>query len=290
MADVDTTPVQAAEDTGLSDAAEPTTPDETLNQEDELDDVEKLIQGFEESEAELVEVEDDESEEEEPEEEAATDSEVESKPEPDEDGEVEEESEPQELTKPTDNKPSDEERKRLNDEAAKRRIAEKQLKEEREAREKADIQRFLSEAEDDREELARREVEVEKFLLQKEKTSLNEERLRVSLDRAAADIDLFRTGSDEVKEELAKSLDDFERMYVTRDDKGNVLEVRGDVYQFLTDKAESIHRLTGIGARQESQNKKKTRARTDTLPSKKPKESKEDPMLKAFYDAANEYS
>lgn len=181
------------------------------------------------------------------------------------------------------------ERKRLNDEYAKRRIAEKELKEERQRREQENLERYLEEAGDDEDERARRELQVEARLISQERSELLQERLVIGMEKAVADIDLFRTGSDEAKQALVQAVEDFERMYVQKDEKGNPTKVNGDVYQYLNDKAESIRKLMGTGARQEAKAKTIAKAKTETLPTRAPKESKKDDYLDAFLEEANRY-
>jgi len=183
----------------------------------------------------------------------------------------------------TDPKPTKEQ---VAHEAFKRREAERQLKAERDTRQAQDLQRYLDEAEDDEYELAKRQNQVEKFNIQREKSELTRDKLQVGIDRAMADIDLFRTGDDVVKEALASSLDDFEAMHVTKDDKGNPLEVRADVYQYLLKKADSIRQLTGTGARQQAKQKDNQNSRTVTPPVRTPKPAKVDPDMEAFDEEA----
>jgi hypothetical protein len=274
------TAAQSDADTGLSEELETSTDvDENAIENIEID---------------LDELKDDDESDTDTKDEAATEpeEEVEEETKEDESEEPEDVEETQETEETEDETQEDKplskaEQKRLNDEYARRRIAEKQLKEEREARERDDLQRYLDEAQDDQEELARRELQVEKYNLDKEKAQIATEKLEIGLDRAISEIDLFRTGSDEVKEELANSLDDFERMYVSRDGNGNVVEVRADIHQYLKTKSESIRRLTGIGAQQEAKAKKVAKSRTDTPPTRTPKEPATDPYLEAFLEEAN---
>jgi hypothetical protein len=170
-----------------------------------------------------------------------------------------------------------------------RRQAEKQLKEERQKQEKANLDRYLQEAGDDEFELNRRQLEVSAHLLKQEQVSLVNEKLKVGVDRAIADIDLFKTGTPEMKEEMAKSLEDFERMYVRKDDQGNFVQVDADVYQYLQDKAESLKRIAGIGARQQVKQKANEKARTVTRPVMTPKPPKADPDIDGFDEEANRW-
>jgi hypothetical protein len=245
--------------TDTADAVDTSTNEETQDTDDaELEDIEV-------SEEEIAS---DETEESSEAEEAATDSD---KPEESkEDGDEESEEE---------GTISEDEQRRRNDEFAQKRIAD------REAREKAKLDeqdKYLAEAEDNR-DLALRQLQIDAY---NNKIEGNSNKLQNGIDKAVVGIELFRSGSLEAKEELANSLDDFERMYVTRDRNGDPIEVKGDVYQYLQAKADSIRRLTGVGARQQSKDKTKTSARTVTTPSRTPKEGKKDPDVEAFDEEA----
>lgn len=139
---------------------------------------------------------------------------------------------------------------------------------------------YLEQAQTD-EQLALRQLQIDAYNNRVESTST---KLETGIDRAVADIDLFRTGSDEAKEELAQSLDDFERMYVVRDSYGNPVEVRADVYQFLQARADSIRKLIGSGARQQTVAKEQVKSRTDIIPSREQKQTV-DTELDAFDNA-----
>lgn len=269
MADADEAQTQA-EGTGVSEVTQSTDDVELEDIELSDTDIEDTSEEAEESPASESEADDnkevDETDELEQSDEAAAD----------------DEEEPQSEKKEFADISDEEARKRYNDEMAKRRIAEKQLRQEREQREQENLQRYLAEAQDDEVELERRKAEVERYNLQREKAGVLQEKLSVGIDKAIATIDLFRTGTDEVKEELAKSLDDFEKMHVKKDKNGNYLSVDADVYQFLQEKADSIRRLTGIGARQQAKQKATEKMRTVTPPTRTPKEPKVDPDLADF--------
>lgn len=141
---------------------------------------------------------------------------------------------------------------------------------------------YLEAAEDDR-DLALRQLQIDAY---NNKVEANANKLQNGIDKAVAAIDLFQTGSPEVKEELVNALDDFERMYVRKDQNGDPIEVTGDVYQFLQTKAESIRKLTNVGVRQQVKDKTKTKSRTITAPAAKPKEAAKDPLLEAFDEEA----
>lgn len=265
-----------APDTGLSDEVETSQTEETLSEDTELEDIEINLD-------ELVDDDEAEAPTEETEDEAAT--------EPDETEEdVEEEPETDVDTKPEDPKePTEAERKRLNDEYAKRRIAEKQLREERQAREQENLQRYLDEAGDDEIERERRELEVEKHLIAKEKTTLAAEKIEIGLDKAVASIDLFQKGTPEQLNAMDRAYQNYLQMHVQYDQRGNVVSVDKDVTTYLTEEAETIRQLSSVGARQQEKDKKIVRSRTDTIPVRKQKESKVDPYLAAFQEEANRY-
>lgn len=162
-------------------------------------------------------------------------------------------------------------------------------KEEREKQEKITLDRYLKEANDDEDELARRQLQVESYNINKERAALNEEKIISGITKAKADIPLLSSTDPTVQEEIGNAVDDFEAMYVVKNEYGDVVEVKADVYQYLQRKADSISKLTGIGARQESQNKEKQKSRTMTAPSAKPKTGKSDPEMDAFDEEAKRY-
>jgi len=173
------------------------------------------------------------------------------------------------------------------------RIAEREAREKarqaEQAAEEATIERYLREAGDDEAELDRRKLNVEAYRVQQEKIQVNQERLQAGIDKAVATIDLFRTGSPEVQEELAASLDDFERMYVRKDEQGRPIEVLGNVYDYLQTKAASIKRMQATGATQQERSKSKQKSKTITPPQRAPKKKKSDPEMDAFDEEANRF-
>ena len=266
----DNTDIETTDDTGLSEEVETSLEDEV-----NIEDIEVNLDELDDDDA--------ESETEETEDEAAT--------EPDETEETEE-AEPERDGDQKHENPkedSEAERKRQNDEYAKRRIAEKQLKDERQQREQENLQRYLDEAGDDEFERERRELEVEKHLILKEKTDLLAEKIEIGLDKAVANIDLFQKGTPEQLNALDKAYQNYLQMHVRYDQAGNVLSVDKDVTTYLTEEAESIRQLSGVGARQQERDKKIVRSRTDTLPVRKAKEAKTDPYLDAFLEEAKRY-
>ncbi len=193
------------------------------------------------------------------------------------------------------------ERKRHNDEMAKKRIAD------REAREKAKHEsqanwlddgyqqaydKAIKEGKDERDArydasqaLALRQVQVDAY---NNRIQANTDRLRNNIDKAVATIDLFQKGTPAVKEKLAKALDYFEGMHVVRDKNGDPVEVTGDLYEFLRNEAEDIRQLLGEGAVQQQRSKKNAKSRTLPKPNRAPRKS-EDPMMDGFDEEADRW-
>lgn len=164
------------------------------------------------------------------------------------------------------------------------RLQEKQVQQ---AQENVRLEQYLREAEGDDAELAVRQAEVDRLLLQRERVAMNEERLQVGMEKAIASIDLFKTGSPEVKAELTNAVDDFIAMHVELNQNGDPVAINGDITAFLQKKADSIRRIQGVGVRQAVKDKQATKARTVTVPSRTPKEPKVDSDIKDFDDGWN---
>lgn len=296
--EVDTRDIEAEMDDVSWDDGEEAV-DKTLNDKGELVEVEaepkpKKSKSDEEDTSEaddVTEPEDDDASDEADAEDEATaedDAETEEEVETDEDGSKDAKGKKQDtLTE------EELDRKRHNDEMAKARIAEKRAKEEKLAAEKkledATIERYLRDAGEDQAELERRQLNVKAYRVQQEAIRVNEDKLEAGIQRAVAQIPLFRQGSKAVQEELAASLDDFERMYVRKDDSGRPVEVLGNVFDFLQTKANSIERLRSDGATRQVKSKTKQKSKTITPPVRAPKKAKEDPAMAGFDEEANRW-
>lgn len=263
----------------MTEEVEPTTVDDTTDDTsleemdfsfDDLADESTEEQSEEETGAEESE---EETQEEDPEEESAEESE-ETEAEAD-DSEEDTKEEAKETT-------SADEQKRLNNEAVQRRIAERAEKERlrQEAQDK-----YLESAEDDK-DLALKQLQIDAY---NNKVERNSDRLKTGIDRALADIDLFRDGSPEVKEYLISKVDEFEKQYVSYSSTGDPLEVKADVYEYLQKEADTIRRLVDVGARKNAVDKQNQKAKTIPRPSKTPKEPKVDPDLAAFDEEVAKY-
>lgn len=203
--------------------------------------------------------------------------------------ESEEESEEDEQPEVADEEPKEEDTtsqddiKRHNAEMAARRIAEKQAREQAKA---AQQQEYLEQAEDDK-DLALRQLQVDAY---NNRVESMRNKLDSGIERAVASIELFRQGSPEVKEELARRLEDFEVKHVQYDQNGDPVNVTADVFDYLQKEADSIQRILNTGARNQTKAKSKAKARTETLPTRAPKEKAVDPDLAAFDEEVANWS
>jgi hypothetical protein len=256
------------DDKTTTDAVDTSTNEESQDTDTDLEDMEVSFEDVEDTE---------ETEDLEPEDTDTEPLDTEEESEEDEQPEEESKDEPEEVadeeTKEADT--TSEDVKKHNAEMAAKRIAEKQA---REAAKLEQQQKYLEEAEDNR-DLALRQLQVDAYNNRVERVSNN---LTNGIEKAVATIDLFQTGSPEVKEALANSLEKFERMYVTYDSNGDPTDVKGDVYEYLQTEADSIQKILNTGARNQVKAKEKAKARTETLPTRAPKEPKVDPDLAAF--------
>lgn len=261
---------------------------EDTTDETSLEEMETSFDDLEDDDTEETEEQSEESKEEAESEESA-EGETQEEGSEEEQGESDEETEAQaneeseddtEEEKQTDK--SAEEQKRLNDEAAKRRIAERA---EREKLRQAAQAKYLEDAEDDK-DLALKQLQIDAY---NNKVERNSDKLKTGIDRALADIDLFRDGSPEVKDYLISKVDEFERQFVTYSSTGDPVDVRADVYEYLQREADTVRRLTDVGARRNATDRQKTKAKTIPRPSKTPKEPKVDPDLAAFDEEVAKY-
>lgn len=249
---------------------------------DETADVADVVETSDDSDVELEDIEITEDELEDNADEDSQESE-ESDPdsqEPDSTDESEDSTESEDTDEESNDDDSEAEQKRRNAEYAQKRIAEREAKQ-KELQQSQ--QEYLQDAEDDR-DLALRQLQIDAY---NNKVEFNTNKLQNGLERAVASIDLLTDPSapPEAKEFLYDAIDEFEAIYVTRDKYGNVTEVKGDVYAYLTNKADSVRRLTGVGARNQIKAKEQAKTRTTQPPSKAPKEQKVDSDLKDFEEA-----
>lgn len=166
-------------------------------------------------------------------------------------------------------------------EAFKRREAERRLREAEQQREVENLQRYLNEAKEDENEFAKREREVNNYVLTKQRAELFQRSLDVDMRRAVADLGL--SNMDEATRSFVnRRLDDFETSRVVKDQQGNILDIRGDVYQYLKDELDSIAAFKSSGAREQTKKKTAEKSRTVVKPTRAPKEKPKDADVEAF--------
>lgn len=198
--------------------------------------------------------------------------------EPDQSKEDEESEEESEETGPSD----EDKQKAFNREMAERRIQEKRAKDQNQTDRQQD---YLSQAEDDR-DLALRQLQVEAY---NTKVEGNTNKLTNGYEKAMKDFDILNSTDPAIKAEVDAAIDAFQALSVTIDDFGNPSEIRGDLYSYLQNKADSISRLVGIHEANKKVSKSKEQSKIITPPSKAPKEAKVDPDLVAFDEEANKW-
>lgn len=173
-------------------------------------------------------------------------------------------------------------------EAFKRREAERKLREEQQKREQENLQRYLDEAQDDEVELEKRQIEVNKYLLTKERSNVLQDKLQVSMEKAVQDLGLKKM-DEATSNFIARRLDDFEATRVIKDQNGNIVEVKGDVYQYLKEEMDSIQAFRSIGAREQTKKKAKEKVAVIPKPTRTPKEKPVDEDMDAFDEEANKW-
>lgn len=179
-------------------------------------------------------------------------------------------------------KSNEDEVKAHNKMMAEQRIREKQ---ERESQIKQMQQEYVAEAEDDT-SLALRQLQVDAYT---NKVENNTNKLANGYERAVKDFPILADQTPEIKAEIDAAIDAFQALHVKIDKFGNPSEISGDLYSYLQTKANSIERLTQIGARKQEVNKAKEKSKTFTPPSRTPKEAKKDPYMDAFMEEANRW-
>ncbi len=196
--------------------------------------------------------------------------------------ETEEEStdEPEEPEAPK----TDKDIKAFNKEQAEKRV---QAKANREAQLRQQQQEYIAEADtEDPRDLAVRQLQVDAY---NNKVDGNTNKLTNGYERAIKDFDVLTDKDPQIQSEVDAALDAFQAMYVTVDEYGNPTDVRGDLYQYLQAKADSITRLTGLGATKQIRSKDKERSKVLATPTRAPKPAKKDLDLESFDEEANRW-
>lgn len=148
-------------------------------------------------------------------------------------------------------------------------------REERQAKVAQAQQEHLEQAQDEQ-DLALRQLQIDAYT---NKVENNANRLQNGYDKAVNELEIFRDPTPEVKAVLDDALDEFESRFVQFDNLGNPVQVGGDIYQFLSNKADRISKLVQVGARNEKAGIAKQKSAVTPPPSTSPKKTKADPIL-----------
>jgi hypothetical protein len=177
---------------------------------------------------------------------------------------------------------TEEERKAHNREMAEKRL---EAKAARESSLRDSQLEFINEAATE-EELAVRELQVEAY---NNKVDRNTNKLTTDYERALKDFDVLRDPNPAIQAEVDAAIDAYQATAVRIDSFGNPIDVKGSLYDFLQTKADSIKRLTGLGAQEQIKSKAKERTKVTAVPSRAPKAAKADADIDAFDEEASRY-
>lgn len=165
-------------------------------------------------------------------------------------------------------------------EEARRRYEERQaVIREREQRVQAQTQEYVKEGEDEYDQRLR-QMEVAEYSRAIEHT---ENTLISEFERAKTnpDLQIFNPENKEQFNEKAydKAMRDYNAGYVTYDTNGNMVGVRGSLYEHLTETADLLQGAIKSGAVQQVRASKKMQTHADSKPAATPKETVKDPVL-----------
>lgn len=198
--------------------------------------------------------------------------------------ETAEESEPDDETQP-EGEPSEEEAEDLQaevdpkEEARRRYEARQAVIREREQRVQQQTQEYVSQGDDEYDQRLR-QMEADNYSRTIEHT---ENTLISEFERAKAnpDLQIFNPENKEQFNEKAydKAMRDYNAGYVAYDSNGNMVGVKGSLYEHLTETADLLQGAIKSGAVQQVRASKKMQTHADSKPSAAPKETVKDPIL-----------
>lgn len=187
----------------------------------------------------------------------------------------------EESTETPETELSDEDkRKAENKSHAEQRIREKQ---QRDTVLKKEQTEYVSETQDPI-EIAVRQLQVDAY---NNKTDANTNKLTNDYERALKDFPILGDKSPAIQKEIDDAITAFDARYTTFDQYGKPVDVRGDLYSYLQSKADSIEKLTGLGATKQTKDKVREQSKTLQTPVRSPKQPKSDAMLDAFDEEAS---
>ena len=165
------------------------------------------------------------------------------------------------------------------EEARRRYEARQAVIREREQRVQQQTQEYVSQGDDEYDQRLR-QMEADNYSRTIEHT---ENTLISEFERAKAnpDLQIFNPENKEQFNEKAydKAMRDYNAGYVAYDSNGNMVGVKGSLYEHLTETADLLQGAIKSGAVQQVRASKKMQTHADSKPSAAPKETVKDPIL-----------
>lgn len=122
------------------------------------------------------------------------------------------------------------------------------------------------------------EVQQYSTLIQNNENTLINEFERV---KANPDLQIFNPDNKEMFDDRAysKAIKDFNAGYISYDNNGNMVGIKGSLFEHLTETAELLQGAVKRGAFQQVRDAKQMRTNADSKPAAPPKETTRDPVL-----------
>jgi len=164
-------------------------------------------------------------------------------------------------------------------EEARRRYEERQAyREEQRAKIAQETESYTSEAQDEYDQRLRN-MEVQRYT---ELIENAQDKLVNEFERAKSnpDLQIFNPDSDQFNQKIYdKAMRDYNAGYITYDTNGNMVGVKGSLFNHLTETAELYKDATKSGQIQQVRAGQKMKAHSDIKPAANPKEVQKDPIL-----------
>lgn len=169
-------------------------------------------------------------------------------------------------------------------EEARRRYADRQRQiQERRSRIESTGQEYIQAGEDEYDQRIRA-MEVEAY---SNKVEANENSLITEFERVKAnpELEIFNPESPNFNQKVyEKTLRDYNAGYVQYDSQGNIVEVKGSLFEHFKETAELLSGATNAGKIQQVRSSRQMRANADPAPAAPPKGEKADPIMDVLTD------
>lgn len=203
------------------------------------------------------------------------------KVEDDKEVEPETEKDPQLEAKPEAEQKNEEETLDPKEEARRRYEEREKARTERATRVAEQTKPYVDEAVDDT-DARLRAMEVQQYnqLIEHSENTLIGEFERV---KANPDLQIFNPDSEQFDQKLyTKAMKDYNAGYITYDTNGNMVGLKGSLYQHLTETAELYRGAIKSGAFQQVRDQRKMKVNSDSKPAASPKEETKDPLMEVL--------